>query len=66
MKLTGSLCNIKVILKETVDCCECVIIKSFWYIRTKDFLQKILTESDRELINQPADSEFIIRKYSLF
>ena len=65
MKLTGSLCNIEIILKEPVDCSECFIIESLGNIRTEDLFQKVFTQRNRKLIDQPSDSEFIIRKYSL-
>ena len=66
VQLTGSFCNIEIILEEPIDRSESLFVKSFGYVGTEDFFQKIFTKRDRELIDQSSDSQFIIGEYGLF
>ena len=65
MELTGSFCNIEIVLEKPVDCSECFLVKSFRYIRTEDFFQKIFSQRNRELIDQSSDAKLVIWEYSL-
>ena len=65
MQLTGSLCNVEVILEETADCSGSFLIDFLRNIRAEDFLKEVLAQGNRKLVDEAPDPQFIIRKYSL-
>ena len=62
-QLPGCLGDIEAVLKELVDRCQCLLIEFFGILALEDLSDEHLAQRDRQLIDQPADSEFVVRDH---
>ncbi len=59
-KLPRSFRHIQGILKELIDCCQCLLIKLIRTSAVKNLLNEHLAQRNGQLINQTADTQFTV------
>ena len=65
IELTGCLGHIQVIFKKFIDCGQCFLIERIRQIFAEDFGHKHFAQRNRELIDQTANAEVVVR-YHVF
>ena len=59
-QLSGSLRHIQIVLKELVQCIQCLFVQIVGYIVSEDLFDEDLAQIHRQLIDQSSDSQSAI------
>ena len=64
-QLSGSLRHVQIVLKELVQCIQCLFVKVVRYIVSEDLFDEDFAQIHRKLIDQSSDSQCAVRNYFL-